>query len=40
MMIMIQVSLLLEVLWLNGCFVVPVSDEVLELEDKGVGVWR
>ena len=40
MMIMIQVSLLLEVLWLYGCFVVPVSDEMLESEEIDVGVWR
>ena len=37
---MLQVFILLEVVWLNGCFVAPVSDDVLELEDNEVGVWR
>ena len=37
---MIQVSLLLEVVCLNGCFVVPISDDILELVEKEVGVWR
>ena len=37
---MLQVSLLLEVVWLNGFVFVPVSDDILELEEKEVGVWR
>ena len=40
MMVLLQVSLLLELIWLNGCVVVPVSDDTLELEEKEVGVWR
>ena len=37
---MFQVSLLLELVWLNLCFVVPASDEILELEEEEVGVLR
>ena len=37
---MLQVSLLLEFFWLNGCFFVTVSSDLLDLEEKEVGVWR
>ena len=39
MMILLQVSLLLEVILLNIFFVVPVSDDLLDMEENEAGVW-
>ena len=40
MIILLQVYLVLEAVCLNRYFFVPVSDEILELEEKDLGILR